>query len=504
MLTDAFPNTDSRLCSTCAELGKSLGVTSFASLACRYLDLLKDRQPRLLVLAGSETKHEDILRQIREALPGWHVVTHDQDECAFADVGLVLIRASAPFREAEAQVVSRSWRRCFTWEALLTHTRGVDEDDLDDVSGFVSAAFARLTDGRRQLSSVWTDLGTYLRSVSSSQPGTRLRSVLTLGELRNAAAEVQGKSEMLLGELTQAERRIVGEGEQKQQAFQRTKEALASLLRSLQRDLSGIQGRFGLDLADEIGKAKQDVLSYVDGAPVDDLGNELEHLVVARAESALQTVLGKIAEDIDTVTTCATDTLLAIRRDAGCGFVEIGADAHISLLPAVSFEAAQQESPDGSLATKLRNRLPSLSVGVLLAHLVNPVVGIISGLTMLGLFNNDLSGRQVQAIRRERASAVSRYFNECSTQCQAELRRSLARLVEEIIGNAELVCRETTAAIRGSADVTAGTDEIEAIRAKCGELRNGRDKLTRTIDLIDQEIARQDMMRQMEDIVGGK
>ena len=52
--------------------------------------------------------------------------------------------------------------------------------------------------------------------------------------------------------------------------------------------------------------------------------------------------------------------------------------------------------------------------------------------------------------------------------------------------------------------MTAGTDEIEAIRAKCGELRNGHDKLTRTIDLIDQEIARQDMMRQMEDMVGGE
>lgn len=504
MLTDALSNADNRLCSSCAELGNSLGATSFASLACRYLDLLNDRQPRLLVMAGVETKHEDILRQIREALPDWHVVAHDQDDCAFADVGLVLIRASAPFREAEAQVVSQSWRRCFAWDALITHTVGVDDDDLDDVSGFVRAAFVRLTDGRRRLSSVWTDLGTYLGGVSSRQHGTRLRSVLTLGELRNAAAELQGKSEMLLEELTQAEKRIVQESEQTQREFQRTKEVLSSLLRSLQRDLSGIQGRFGLDLTDEINKARQDVLSYVDGAPIAGLGNELEHLVVARAESALQTVMGKLAEDIDTVTTSATDTLLAVRRDAGCGFAEIGAEAPLNVLPAAPFEAIQQESPDGSLAAKLRNGLPSLSVGALLTHMVNPIVGVISGLTMLGLFNGDLRGRQLQAIRKERAGAVAKYFNECNTRCQSELRRSLIRLVEEIIGNAELVCRETTAAIWGSDGVTAETDEIEAIRARCGELRNGHDKLTRTIDLIDQEVARQDMMRQMEDMVGGE
>lgn len=502
MFADPFPHNEKQLFASCADLGNSLDAKSFASLACQYHDLLNDQKPRLLVLTGTEILAEDVIHRIGEALPGWHIISQDQN--IFADVGLVLVRASAPFRDAEAQILSRSWRRCFRWECLLTHTHCADEDDLEDLTSFVSAAFAKLTSERRQITSIWSDFNACVQSISSSKPETHLRSMLALSELRNSALEIHSKTDKVLSELAQLEKQLLNENKCNEHVLQMAREALSSIVRSMQRDFASVQTHFALDLVDEISKAKQEILSYVDNAPLDDLQSELEHLVVARAESALQVVIGKIGEEIDELTCKATDALTEVRKSAGCDFLEIGAELPIDLLPSVTFEAAKQESPDSSLATKLRNRLPSLSVGVLLAHLVNPVVGVISGLTMLGLFNNELGGRQAQAIRKDRAMAVSKYMQECLGQCQTELRRSLARLTEEVTSNVEQICRETVTIVRQTIDAGADNNELSAVKDKCDSLRNGHNALARIVEMIDQEIARQDMMRQMEDIIGGK
>lgn len=491
----------------CIELGRELGANNFTYLTSQYLDLLSDKRPRLLIITSARTKNENLLRQLQETLAGWRVIIHDhnqEQERAFADAGLVLVRTSAPFREDEVRQVSSSWKRCFSWGAFLTHAQDIDDDDLEDVSAFIIAAFTKLTNGHRQLISVWNDLAACIQGIQANQPTIHMRSILALGELRNATTDLLGKVDTSLAESIQSEKQLTENLQQKQQMFQNTKEELASLLQSVRLALSGLYLRFGTDLADEIARVRQEILSYVESVSINDLQNQLQPLVVAQSEAAVKSVVGKIAEEIDTAVTCAKDKLLSINRSVDCEYKEVvdqEPEVNLSVAPKAELSRAQEEPVGSTIATKIRNIVFSIGPAVLVAQLLNPFTGLIAGLGVLVLFTSADDTRQQMQLRKEISLNISRYFQELSTQYQSELRKELTRLFKEILDNLECNSREIINEMQKSAKKVDTPENLKELREKIATLCSHRDKLIRTRDLINQEIARLDMIRQIENVV---
>lgn len=305
-----------RILEESAAVANQCGAAAFGSLVAAYAGLLEDECPRVLVLGD---RPNDISQQMEaqsrvrfcraSALPPKMLVDADQGPTLVADAGLVVTRATAPWRADEAEMVTRHWLRALTWHVFLPRARDLDDDDREEVAEFIRAAFRGLTEGQRELAGIWYDTDQCIHALLLER-SCRLTSVLM--QLREASVELQGQVAARQAEWTDECHRLsagVAEGKQTYATGVRSLELLQAKVRA---DLNQIQGDAFSQLSTELRRAEADVTTFVSEAPPGQIQESISDLVGSRIRTIAQSVHTQAEARLAAVVDLASNQLAVV------------------------------------------------------------------------------------------------------------------------------------------------------------------------------------------------
>lgn len=490
----------------CNALAQQLGAAHFGMLISGYLDLLQDQHPRLMVLSPyCDASASEIVTSIEKVLLDWKIFqTPDNapepgNPNPFCDFGIVLTRATNPFREEEASLLRSNWRRAFHWSVLLTHASDIDEEDLEDAQSFAHRAFSALAGDLRQLSYIWNDVHDCVESLAEQSAKLQERSMLCLSDIRDTSITLQERLESQKTALAAEILRLSGGLSEKQQEYRSLSGVMAELQQKLQSDLTGAQSNAYLDLGKLMSDVRKEVKAYIQNAPIGQLEQSLEAFLETKADKVFRTVSTQAENAFDAAVTLASEALYAARCKYGISNRE---RSIVSQSLSVS-----RQIPAGMDSSQMISTTPSddmtllqANIGLgLLAATINPVLGIAVGLYGYFTRQKDRNQRQDTALRGALTSRVLTYLQEFNYSFENELKRALPTTITEIVKNVKHLCQGTLCGVDDAHAIEFDQRHIAGLQAKQARLVDESENLARLLQSMDREIDRQDLMRHMEE-----
>ncbi|MHB1459192.1 MAG: hypothetical protein ACYC0V_19970 [Armatimonadota bacterium] len=496
-----------RILVECVTLAQQIGAANFGMLASGYLDLLQDQRPRLMVLSSSDdVSAAEIVTSLEERLPDWKLfqslpnASESGNQIPFCDAGIVLTRATIPFREEEANLLRNNWRRAFHWSVLLSQASDADEEDLEEAQKFARRAFSLVSD-LQQISNIWSDVDDCVGYFGKQSANSQERSELCLTEIRDASAALQERLEAQRAALAAETLRLSDGLSEKKQEYGSLFETLTDLQQKLQNDLSDAQKKAYQDVAKRMPEARMAIKSHIQSAPIGQLEQSLAEFLEVKSDKVFRTVSAQVENDFDAAVASACETLYAVRCKSGIGNRELAVVSESLIVNRP--ESAEMDTGQmiGKVASDdLLALQSSAGLGLLVARL-DPTGGLVTGLaTALGSYftrDKDQKKRQDASVRDRLTSRALVYLQEFSTSFDNELRRIIPTTATEIARNVKHLCVETRDSIKDSHAGEFDLRRIADVQAKQAQTARQSESLSHLMQSIDREIDRQDMIRHL-------
>jgi uncharacterized protein YbjQ (UPF0145 family) len=422
-------------------------------------------------------------------------VSADQDPAVVSDAGLVVTRATAPLRADEAELVTRHWRRALTWHVFLPRAADLDDDDREEVTKFIRAAFRGLTEGQRELAGIWYDTDPCIHALVQARC-SRLPSILD--QLREASIELDAHVTACRAEWTGACSRLSVDATEGKRIYAAGVRSLELLQAKIRADLNQMQGDALSQLSTELRRAEADVATFVSEAPLGQIQESINDLVGGRIRTVSQSVHTQAEAGLAAVADLASSQLAgaailtAHTSDAQSGAESTGLRCNVEL------KLGRATGASELMPGLLRSGLGGVGVGALVAHTILMPLALPVGIAALAVFGSQARRQEERRLRGEIGRAVREYFQANLLRCQSDLRKMLVGRAAELTENLDRACQHALQSLREQYEGGTWRQQLPAIELRLTQSREVQSRLVRLVDRIDGEQGRQEIITHLE------
>ena len=419
----------------------------FSAVINGLQEMLEDQKPRLVILLDDKDNNcKEIQQSLNSELLEWNIKTitpaktFSKDLYFFADHGILLTRATQPFRDDEVAILNRNWRLGFSWDVLVACADNLtDETEYEDLCDCSKNVFFSASDGHKRVNNVWKCVDEIIKVYRSNNP-VNSRNQYYLEILHNAVFELKYNLSNETHELTsiieELELKINNEKDNINGLYQ----SLVELKQKLQKELNSLQNDILDFTRKELSSSEAEVLGLVNVYAIDDIRKRVKELM----EAIPSTISQRISVRMETLTNMASEELKAIRARFDLHLINLTNEDEIT---PINNHSPENNLDINSQRINITDALRSILIGAGISSVAAGILGsFFAG--PLGLGASVIS--LVDSCNRTRRSRIEslkinimRVFSEFSESINNDIISQLPNKSNELISKCNLVFDDT-------------------------------------------------------------